>query len=120
MTTENTGCCPEDLPSITRRDFVGGTLVGAGAALLEMASPAAIRNAQAQTMAVPLTGLGPQWTGPGGIGDYAHSNGNTHAVVNAAHGGIRNEQFDKAFRLATDTGEHPDLVIVGCGMSGLS
>ena len=41
-----------------------------------------------------MTGLGPDWTGPGGIGDYARSNGNTHEVVNAAHGGIRNQQWD--------------------------
>ena len=120
MTTEKTGCCPEDLPSITRRDFVGGTMVGAGATLLGMASPAAIREAQAQTVPSPMTGLTPAWTGPGGIGDYARSNGNTHEVVNGAHGGIRNQEFDKALRGAIDTGESPDLVIVGCGMSGLS
>jgi spermidine dehydrogenase len=107
-------------PGITRRDFVGGTLVGAGAALLGMASPGAMREARAQTVASPMTGLGPEWTGPGGIGDYARSNGNTHEVVNAAHGGIRNQQFDRALRSATDTGEHPDVVIVGCGMAGLS
>ncbi len=105
---------------VTRRDFVGGTLVGAGAALLGMASPAAIRSAQAQTVAAPMTGLGPEWTGPGGIGDYARSNGNTHEVVNAAHGGIRNQEFDKLLRTAKDTGEHFDVVIVGCGMAGLS
>jgi hypothetical protein len=28
MTTDKTGSCPEDLPGITRRDFVGGTMVG--------------------------------------------------------------------------------------------
>ncbi|MBV8740862.1 MAG: NAD(P)-binding protein, partial [Sinobacteraceae bacterium] len=105
---------------VTRRDFVGGTLVGAGAALLGMASPAALREARAQTVASPMTGLGPGWTGPGGIGDYAHSNGNTHEVVNAAHGGIRNQQWDRTLRAATDTGERPDVVIVGCGMAGLS
>lgn len=106
--------------SITRRDFVGGTLVGAGAALLGMASPAAVRDAQAQTAAAKMTGLGPDWTGPGGIGDYARSNGNTHEVVNAAHGGIRNQSFDKALQSASDTGERPDVIIVGCGMAGLS
>ena len=37
--------CPE--ADITRRDFVGGTLLGAGAALLGMASPGAIRSAAA-------------------------------------------------------------------------
>jgi spermidine dehydrogenase len=106
--------------SITRRDFVGGTLVGAGATLLGMAAPAALRPAQAQTLPVPMTGLGPDWTGPGGIGDYARSNGNTHEVVNAAHAGIRNQDFDKALRAAVDTGENPDVIIVGCGTAGLA
>jgi spermidine dehydrogenase len=110
----------DDGSVITRRDFVGGTLVGAGAGLLGMASPASVRVAQAQTVPSPLTHLGPDWTGPGGIGDYARSNGNTHEVVNAAHGGIRNQEFDKALRRPTDTGERPDVIIVGCGISGLS
>jgi spermidine dehydrogenase len=105
---------------ITRRDFVGGTLVGAGASLLGMGSPAAIHKAGAQTVSSPMTGLGPAWTGPGGIGDYGSSNGNTHEVVNAAHAAIRNQRFDRAIRDATDTGERPDVVVVGCGMSGLS
>lgn len=107
-------------PAITRRDFVGSTLVGAGAALLGMASPGGIRSARAQTIPSPMTGLGPEWTGPGGIGDYAHSNGNTHEVVNAAHGGIRDQEFDKKLRAAVDTGEHPDVIVIGCGMAGLS
>jgi len=104
----------------TRRDFVGGSLLGSGAALLGMASPLAVREAQAQTSPSKMTGLGPEWTGPGGIGDYARSNGNTHEVVNAAHGGIRNQQWDAMLRAATDTGEHPDVVIVGTGTAGLS
>ena len=95
---------------VTRRDFVGGTLAGAGTALLGMGSPAALREAQAQTVAFADERPGPDWTGPGGIGDYARSNGNTHEVVNAAHGGIRNQEFDKRLRAAVDTGETP-----GCG-----
>ena len=110
---------PED-SAITRRDFVGGTLVGTGAALLAMASPGAMRTAQAQTVPSKMTGLGPEWTGPGGIGDYAHSNGNTHEVVNAAHGGIRNQQFDAMLRAAHDTGDEVDAIVVGCGIAGLS
>lgn len=110
----------EELPPITRRDFVSGTLIGTGTALLGMASPGAMRRAQAQTVASKMTGLGPEWTGPGGIGDYAHSNGNTHEVVNNAHAGIRNQEFDKLLRAAVDTGEHPDVVIIGCGIAGLS
>ena len=89
-TTPEGSAIAADAAGMTRRDFVGGTLVGAGAALLGMAPPAAIRTAQAQTAASRMTGLGPDWTGPGGIGDYSRSNGNTHEVVNAAHGGIRN------------------------------
>ena len=106
--------------SITRRDFVGGSLIGAGGALLGMAAPGAVQVARAQTSPSPMTGLGPDWTGPGGVGDYARSNGNTHEVVNAAHAGVRNQQWDRALRSAVDTGETPDVVIVGCGMSGLS
>ena len=49
---------------ITRRDFVGATLIGSGAALLGMPCPG-----QAQ-------GLTTQWNGYAGIGDYARSNGN--------------------------------------------
>ncbi|MBS0397386.1 MAG: NAD(P)-binding protein, partial [Proteobacteria bacterium] len=108
------------MESCTRRDFVGGSLLGSGAALLGMASPLVVREAQAQTVASKMTGLGPDWTGPGGIGDYARSNGNTHEVVNAAHGGIRNQQWDAMLRAAIDTGEHPDAVIVGTGTAGLS
>jgi spermidine dehydrogenase len=104
---------------VTRRDFVGGTLLGSGAVLLGMAAPA-MRSAVAQTVPAPMTGLGPDWTGPGGLGDYARSNGNTHEVVNAAHGGIRNQDFDRALRAAIDTGERPDVIVVGCGMAGLS
>lgn len=99
---------------------MGGTLLGAGTALLGMSSPAAMQQARAQTMNAPLTGLGVDWTGPGGLGDYRNSNGNTADVVNAAHAGIRNREFAKAVRSAVDTGERPDLVVVGCGTSGMS
>src|SRR5882724_4030646 len=114
------GAVLADADGMTRRDFVGGTLVGAGAVLLGMGSPADMRTAQAQTVASKMTGLGPDWTGPGGIGDYARSNGNTHEVVNAAHGGIRNQQFDAMLRAAHATGEEVDVIVVGCGIAGLS
>ena len=66
---------------ITRRDFIGSTLVGAGSALM------ATRSAGLSAADRPQFGvqLGNEWTGPGGIGDYAASNGNTAEVVNAAH-----------------------------------
>jgi spermidine dehydrogenase len=104
---------------ITRRDFVGSTLVGSGGALLGALAPG-VRNAQAQTVSLPMTGLGPDWTGPGGIGDYSRSNGNTHEVLNAAHGHIRNGDADAELDAATDTGETFDLIVVGCGIAGLA
>ncbi len=104
---------------VTRRDFVGGTLLGAGAALLGSSAPGLMREASAQTIPAPLTGLGPDWTGPGGIGDYAKSNGNTHEVLNAGHG-LRTGAYDKMLKDAVDTGETYDLVVVGAGFAGHS
>jgi spermidine dehydrogenase len=104
---------------ITRRDFLGSTLIGSGAALLATTAPGLVRQANAQTMAVPLTGMGPDWTGPGGEGDYARSNGNTHEVVNASHA-VRNSDYAARLRAASDTGETYDLVIVGAGFAGLA
>jgi spermidine dehydrogenase len=105
---------------ITRRDFVGSTLLGTGAALLTAVAPGAIPSAAAQTINAPMTGLDASWTGPAGIGDYGRSNGNTHDVLNAAHGHIRNQDMDRYLDSATDTGETYDLLVVGAGISGLS
>ena len=104
---------------ITRRDFVGGTLIGSGAALLNAAAPGAVRRAEAQTIAAPLNGLDKSWTGPAGVGDYARSNGNTHDVVNAAHT-FRNVGFKKQIAGARQSGEHYDLVVVGAGFAGVT
>ena len=106
--------------SVTRRDFVGGTLVGSGAALLAASAPGLPAPAEAQTVDAPLTGLGPDWTGPGGVGDYAGKNGNTHEVVNAAHGDIRNGSLDKRIANAKLVDGLYDLIIVGAGISGLT
>ncbi|MDP4650800.1 MAG: twin-arginine translocation signal domain-containing protein, partial [Haliea sp.] len=73
-------------PEITRRDFVGGTLIGSGAALLLARAPALLAQTSpaeayklqlGQSMPLPLTGLDESWTGPGGVGDYAVANGDT-------------------------------------------
>lgn len=108
--------------SITRRDFVGSTVLGTGAALLAMEAPGIIREARAQytrqTIPLSLTGLGPDWTGPGGIGDYAKSPGNTYEVVNASHGLMRDSS--PSVKNAEDTGETYDLVVVGGGFAGMS
>jgi spermidine dehydrogenase len=94
---------------ITRRDFLGATLLGAGTALLEGLTPAQILAAAADD----------DWNGYGGIGDYRYSNGNTWEVLQAGH-----KMRDGAYRSApanpVDTGEVHDCVIVGGGISGIA
>ncbi len=108
---------------ITRRDFVGGTLIGAGASLLVAKAPGALGGPEAaglkrgKTMPLPLNELDRAWTGPGGLGDYAPANGNTHREVNAAHT-LRNGDFTQRVKAAVNTGEHFDLVVVGAGFAG--
>jgi spermidine dehydrogenase len=95
---------------ITRRDFVNGMLVGAGAAALGAAS---------SDGAGSLAGGEDTFTGYGGVGDYARANGNTWPVVQAAHR-LRDGQYDsRAFANAKATGDF-DLVVVGGGIAGLS
>jgi spermidine dehydrogenase len=53
-----------------------------------------------------------QWTGYGGVGDYARSNGNTFDVMNAAHA-IRDRTFESKLAGAIDTGEIYDLLVDG-------
>jgi len=92
---------------ITRRDFVNGVLVGTGASLLGMPAP------------LRAQGLTDAWTGYGGIGDYADSNGNTAAVVNAAHG-IRDGRYEPYIASARLVDDRYDLVVVGGGFAGLA
>ena len=92
--------------SITRRDFLNSALLGAGAALL---APAPDTAAHASPH---------PWTGYGGVGDYAASNGNTWEVTEVAHR-VRDGRYDQAPEQAADTGETYDLVVVGGGFSGL-
>ena len=103
-------------PTITRRDFVGGTMLGAGAVLLDMAAPGVLRASESAKRPVHSL-LGPDWTGPGGIGDYKKSNGNTHEVVNAAHS-IYQGAWNQPPPDAIDAGQF-DLVVVGGGFAGL-
>jgi len=90
---------------ITRRDFVGATLVGSGATLV------APQLAFSSTTADP-------WTGYGGVGDYATSNGNTASVRDAAHL-IRDGLAENLYNRAADTGEVYDCIVIGGGFSGL-
>jgi spermidine dehydrogenase len=98
---------------MTRRDFLNGTLLGSGALLLRSASPAQLLASAAQTPAQD------DWTGYGGVGDYANSNGNTTAVFEAGHQ-IRDGLFESLPATAIDTGETYDCVVVGGGISGLA
>ncbi|HTJ26596.1 MAG TPA: FAD-dependent oxidoreductase [Candidatus Limnocylindria bacterium] len=92
---------------ITRRDFVNGTLAGAGAALLGAAAPAAAQ------------GLDERFTGYAGVGDYARSNGNTATVVNAAHA-LRDERYENGLASAPAVDDLYDAVVVGGGIAGLT
>jgi spermidine dehydrogenase len=95
--------------TLSRRDFVGGVLVGAGASLLSSPAPGTVRR--------PASNYAPSgsaWTGYGGVGDYSWSNGNTEAVRDAAHG-IRDRLYPDPDLPIEET---YDLVVVGGGFSG--
>ncbi len=92
--------------AITRRDFIGATLVGSGALLLGAPAPSAAQE------------LTTDWNGYQGIGDYARSNGNIASVVNAAHG-VRDGLYEAAIPGAPVVDELYDLIIVGGGFAGL-
>ena len=62
-------------PDVSRRDFINGTLVGAGAALLGAGAPVCAAGR------APAGKLKDLWTGYGGVGDYANANGNVAAVT---------------------------------------
>src|SRR6266568_8526356 len=83
---------------ISRRDFLDGTLLGSGAALLAASAP--------------LTALAQNkdWDGYSGEGDYKGSAGNTDEVIRAAHA-VRDGVFDGK-PADGDTGESYDLVVV--------
>src|SRR6266478_7552133 len=91
--------------AISRRDFLNGVLLTGAGLLLHNKAPT----------------ISPEdaFNGYGGIGDYAHSNGNTWEVLSAGHA-MRDGAFEKRIATATDTGEIYDLVAVGGGISGLA
>src|SRR6202142_2747079 len=82
---------------ITRRDFLNGALLGSGALLLGSASPGQLFAQTATTTS------NDDWTGYGGVGDYANSNGNTTGVLEAGHQ-IRDGLFESLPANAIDTG----------------
>jgi spermidine dehydrogenase len=92
---------------ITRRDFLGSTLLASGAALLDGATPIELLAAQ------------DDWSGYGGVGEYRHSNGNTLEVLQTGHQ-MRDHAYDSAAADTIETGETYDCVVVGGGISGLA
>ena len=93
---------------ICRRDFLNSTLLAAGGVLLGPLTPQQL-----------LATASDDWTGYGGIGDYAKSNGNTLEVMSEGHQ-IRDGAFESLPSDTVDTGEVFDCVVVGGGVSGLS
>jgi spermidine dehydrogenase len=91
---------------ICRRDFLNSALLASGGLLLGSITPQELRAKD-------------DWTGYGGVGDYANSNGNTFDVVNAGHQ-VRDNVFSKKPPEAIETGEVFDCVIVGGGISGIA
>lgn len=100
---------PQANDGVTRRDVLNGVLVGAGALLLGhgRSGLAAAETASSS------------WTGYGGVGDYAASNGNTEAVISAAHR-IRDGEYEKERGGVEEDDDVYDLIIVGSGFAGLS
>jgi spermidine dehydrogenase len=91
---------------IQRRDLLNSTLLAAGSMLLNSIAPFQLLAEE-------------DWTGYGGVGDYARSNGNTHGVMTDGHK-IRDHVYERASTDPIDTGEEFDCVIVGGGISGLA
>ncbi|HTU43867.1 MAG TPA: NAD(P)-binding protein [Bryobacteraceae bacterium] len=91
---------------IERRDLLNSTLLAAGAVLLHSVAPFQLLAEE-------------DWTGYGGMGDYADSNGNTYDVMTAGHK-IRDHVYESARADAIDTGDEFDCVVAGGGISGLA
>jgi spermidine dehydrogenase len=91
---------------ITRRDILNSRVIGQGQGLLSAQCPAAKMAPRED------------FTGYGGVGDYARANGNTYEVLTAAHK-VRDGYY-QAFPPAPPAPQETyDLVIVGGGLAGL-
>ena len=103
--------------AISRRDFVNASLIASGAVLLSSMAPAEIMSQAASRTSGRLAD--DDWTGYGGVGDYANSNGNTRTVLEAGHE-IRDGIFERPPENLINTSEIYDCVVVGGGISGLA
>lgn len=93
---------------IIRRDFLNQTLLAAGASLLRMPAPASAQDKAAHDT----------FTGYGGVGDYAASNGDPRPVLNVGHK-LAQGAYTPLPKDVHETGESFDLIVVGGGLSGL-
>jgi len=100
---------------ITRRDFLGSTLLASGAGLLSGFAPAELLAAAGGSRADEKE----EWTGYGGVGEYANSNGNTFEIMQAGHA-MRDGAYGALAAHAVETGEIYDCVVIGGGISGLA
>lgn len=97
--------------AITRRDFLNGIAVGAGATLAGAWLPGLAQAAEAARFAQDLTGYNPpaltgmRGSHPGSF-DVAHA--------------LRDGNFWQTAGKPIDTRENYDLIVVGAGMSGLA
>ncbi len=103
---------------ITRRDFLNSSLLGSGAALLSAACPMHAFG-QSQHASKDASARSPDdFSGYGGVGDYADANGNTLPVVQSAHR-VRDGYYQEHPQAVEENGEIFDLIIVGGGLTGL-
>jgi spermidine dehydrogenase len=110
---------------ITRRDFLNATMIASGSLLMTPVSPSDLFAAGHRLATRSPAGgsaaadMADEFTGYGGVGDYATSNGNTASVLEAGHQ-IRDGLFESIPAGVNETGETYDCVIVGGGISGLA
>ena len=103
---------------ITRRDFLGGSLLGAGTALLGGLTPVQLLQARAAQYSASAP-VNLTYDGPSGIGDYQGKNGNTWDVVARAHAIAENQFDESAFNNAHTSDDDYDVVIIGGGATSM-
>ena len=83
---------------ITRRDFVYGSSLLLGGAIIGSGNASNISKSGGNYSFE----LGSDWYGPGGIGDYSQSHGNTPGLIKTAHE-IRSGRFKSSISSAVES-----------------